>query len=89
MVLVPAYIVYKFFSTRGSIREVSSEPAQGRVGDSRAGSGTAGRVGRAGEGASQLIPAGVRDRQEGKGGDVCMIVVDSHGCMAQHNIVKI
>ena len=49
MVLVPAYIVYKFFSTRGSIREVSSEPAQGRVGDSRAGGGTAGRVGRAGD----------------------------------------
>uniref|UniRef100_A0A8C0DMP7 Transporter n=1 Tax=Balaenoptera musculus TaxID=9771 RepID=A0A8C0DMP7_BALMU len=32
MVLVPAYIVYKFLSTRGSLREVSSGPSLGEGG---------------------------------------------------------
>lgn len=37
MVLVPSYVVYKFLSTRGSLREVSSGQAWGRVGDSTGG----------------------------------------------------
>lgn len=32
MVLVPAYVVYKFLSTRGSLREVSSGPSLGEGG---------------------------------------------------------
>lgn len=34
MTLVPAYIIYKFLSMRGSVWEVSSRPASGRVGGS-------------------------------------------------------